>query len=269
MTETTKREQRKTQEWMSLMAITLFLGFSLNLSAQIRTDKETDGLKGRVKSVSLERATISRRDGQSAETTRILLSVTTYDEKGNRVEEVRYNSNGSLAEKTTFARDENGNQTTTRYKADGTMSAKWVSTFDASGKMTSGAQYAPDGSLRLKMVRKFDANGKLIEGAMYNADGSLMNKTLFKYDAEGQQAEDTVYDASGVLMQKYIRSNTGDTVTLYDKNGAISYKSVSQSSSLEFDSHENWIKRTTPRTITQGEKVEEEIEVAYRAIIYY
>ena len=250
---------------------TLLLGLLLVyiISAQIRTDKEVDGLKGEVKSVRLERTEIFQREGKPVEKARILQSVITYDEKGNKIEELRYNFNGSLAEKMVFARDDKGNQTKIIYKPDGTIDSKWVYNFDASGKMTGGAQYNSDGVLRLKMVRNFDARGKLIEGAMYAADGSLMNKTLFKYYAEGKQTEDAVYNASGTLMQKYMRSDIGDTVVLYDNDGEIRYKAISQSPSLELDSQGNWIKRSTLRTVTQGDKAEGVIEVVYRTIIYY
>jgi hypothetical protein len=254
----------------NLLGMLLFsLSLACTASAQARVDRETDGLKGRVKSVRVERSKVRKRDGRTFEESKRLQSVATYDEKGNKLEEVGYNSDGAVTWKRVFARDDKGNRTETTYKADGTIDAKWVTTYDASGKMTGSAQYAADGSLRHKSVREFDANGKLITGAIYDANGSLMNKTFFSYDAKGPQARDALYNADGTLVQELVRTDTGYTVVLYDSDGSVRYKSFDQLPSSELDSNGNWIKQTTLRTILQGGKPEETEEVTYRTIIYY
>ena len=251
-----------------LGVLLLSLSLASFTSAQTMTDRETDGLKGKVKSVRVESAHVSKRDGQAFESSRRLQSEATYDEKGNKLEEIRYNSRGAIEERVVSGRDEKGHPTKTQYKADGTIASKWVFNYDAKGKMTGGAQYAADGTLQLKMVREFDANGKFISGAMYDVNGALMNKTVSVYDAQGKQAKDTVYNAAGALLQELVRAGGVDTVTMYDSDGTIRYKAVSQSPAVESDSNGNWIKRSTPMTTTQRGKTEEGIEVVYRTITY-
>lgn len=250
-----------------LLLLSLTLASFVN--AQTLLDREMDGLKGKVKSVRVERASVLKRAGQLVEGARVLQSETTYDEKGNRLEEVRYSRNGAVEERVVSGRDENGNQTKTNYKPDGTIVSKWVYTYDAKGKMMGGAQYAADGTLQMKMVREYGADGKAISGAMYDANGALMNKTLFSYDEKGKQKKDVLYNAAGALMQEYARSAEGDTVVLYDNNGTIRLKSVSQAPAFEYDASGNWIKESISRTDTHGDKTAETIEVAYRTITYY
>jgi antitoxin component YwqK of YwqJK toxin-antitoxin module len=238
------------------------------INAQTKTDLEIEGLKGPVKSIRFERAEFLQGASNPVEKWRFLESVTTYDEKGNRVEESRYNSDGSLFEKMVFTRDDKGNQTKTIFKANGTVDSKWVYAYDSHGRITNGAWYNSDGSLRLKIVKTYDVNGKLIEDAMYNADGSTRYKTLFSYDAEGNR-RDTAYSNTGSLANKSVWSKSGSNVVLYNNDGTISYEADSQSPTLEYDSHGNWIKWSTPKRVTRGNKTEEVIEVVYRSYIYY
>jgi antitoxin component YwqK of YwqJK toxin-antitoxin module len=253
-----------------LLGMMLFSLLSIQvMNAQARVEREIDGLRGAVKSARIERTEISQIEGRSVEKPRVLESLITYDEKGNKIEELRYDYKGSLAEKMVFSRDDKGRQVKISYKPDGKMESKWVFTFDDKGKLTGGTAYNPDGTVKLKMERIFDASGRLIEASMHNPDGSLMNKTLFKYDAEGKPTEQAVYDAVGELMQRSVWSKAGNDDELYDNNGGVRYKSVSQPPTFEFDSHENWIKRSWARTESRGDKTTEVVIVLYRTISYY
>lgn len=242
------------------------LSFS-TIHAQIKTDLEIEGLKGPVKSVRFERAEILQ--GDNVERARWLVSVTTYDEKGNRLEELKYNANGALLKKMVFTRDDKGNQMKIIYKADGTIDSKWIYNYDSRGKMTNGTWYDPDGTLRLKIVKTYDANGKLIEDAMYNADGSTKYKTIFTYDAKGNRVSDTAYSDTGAVANKSVWSKSGGDVTLYNNDGTIWYRASSQAPTLEYDPYGNWTKWSTPKKETRGSKAEEIIEVLYRTYSYY
>jgi YD repeat-containing protein len=168
-----------------------------------------------------------------------------------------------------FARDDQGNQITTIYRADGTLDSRWVYNYDAHGKLTCGTWSDPDGALRLKIVKIYNADGKLIEDAMYNPDGSVRYKTLFSYDARGNRVKDTAYEGSGALANKTVWSRSGGNIVLYNKDGTIRYKAISKPATLEYDSHGNWIKWSTPKTETKGPASEELIEVLYRTYAYY
>jgi hypothetical protein len=238
--------------------------------AQTGSDRESEGLKGPVKSVRLKTAEISQRDGKAFERISSLEILTTYDENGNKTEESRY-SRGSLLEKTTYARDDKGTQTKIRYQADGKMIRKSVAGFDEQGKPTGSNEYDANGVLQSKSVYTYDAQGKFLEAAIYNADGSLKNKTIFKHDAAGKQVGLEVYDASGKLLQQQSQSETENTSTVYGTEPADTRQFVNRptSDSEEFDAHGNWIKKSTPVSVNRLGVTEKIIEVIYREITYY
>ena len=251
-----------------VMSLILLLTHLTNAQAQL--DREFDGLKGSVKTVRLERAEVSQRDGKAVESPRQLESVTTYDEKGNKTEALNYDYKG-ISRRSVFTRGENGNQIQTKFKPDGSVDSKWIQTYDARGRMSGGAQYNADGVLQRKSVSTYDPNGKFVDGAMYNADGSLINKTVYRYDAEGKPTGLDLYNANGVLIMKSVDTASESVATLYNDDGTVQtqFANARQSSTQEFDSHKNWIKQSTPKSVVRAGQAAESVEVLYRTITYY
>jgi len=105
-------------------------------------EKEKTGYKGRVKSVKVSSFDIEQIDGKLVRT-RLFENISKYDEKGNIVEEVRYNSSEKINSKGTYKYDEIGNLVETL-------------TYDASGKVT------------LKNSTKYDKKGNKIKKTSYD-----------------------------------------------------------------------------------------------------
>ena len=79
-----------------------------------------------------------------------------YNEKGNKIEENYYNSNGSLIYKNTYKYDEKGNK-------------------------IEEYHYDEDGKFNYKTTYKYDEKGNTIEINNYNSDGRLDSKYTYKY----------------------------------------------------------------------------------------
>src|SRR3954447_16324418 len=92
---------------LSLVILIVATLLSPSILAPKRTgpDSKFYGFKGPVKTVRVEIADIKSRDGKSVEERRRLISSTTYDEKGNMVEEIRYNLDGSVLDRQVFIHD--------------------------------------------------------------------------------------------------------------------------------------------------------------------
>jgi outer membrane biosynthesis protein TonB len=108
------------------------------------SEREQDGLAGPVRRVKTETAKISVKAGKPVEGERQVLETTTYDQKGNRVDNAYFlAAGGSLTGKEVYKYDERGNIVEmTLHNDDGTLLAKEVYTyeFDAVGnwvKMTT------------------------------------------------------------------------------------------------------------------------------------
>jgi protein TonB len=108
--------------------------------AAASNEREQDGLAGPVRRVKTETAKITAKGGKPVEGARQVLETTTYDQKGNRVDNAYFlAAGGSLTGKEIYKYDERGNIVEmTLHNDDGTLLAKEVYTyeFDAVGNWT-------------------------------------------------------------------------------------------------------------------------------------
>ncbi|HEV3468373.1 MAG TPA: TonB family protein [Pyrinomonadaceae bacterium] len=107
-------------------------------------DREQDGLVGPVRRVKTETAKVTVKGGKPSEGPRVLLEATTYDMKGDRVDNAYYlAAGGTLTGKEVYKYDERGNMVEmTLHNADGSLLSKetYAYEFDAVGnwvKMTT------------------------------------------------------------------------------------------------------------------------------------
>jgi protein TonB len=118
------------------------------------SEREQDGLSGPVRRVKTETAKITVKGGQPVEGPRQVLETTTYDQKGNRVDNAYFlAAGGSLTGKEVYKYDARGNIVEmTLHNDDGTLLAKEVYTyeFDAVGnwvKMTTSVAVMEGGKV--------------------------------------------------------------------------------------------------------------------------
>lgn len=117
-------------------------------------EREQDGLAGPVRRVRTETAKISVKNGKPVEGARQVLETTTYDQKGNRIDNAYFlAAGGSLTGKEVYKYDERGNIVEmTLHNDDGSLLAKEVYTyeFDAVGnwvKMTTSVAMMEGGKV--------------------------------------------------------------------------------------------------------------------------
>ena len=85
------------------------------------------------------------------------------------------------------------------YNSDGSLMGKILHKYDSQGNMIESTGYYSDGSLMEKYLYKYDSQGNMIEEARYNSDGSLDYKYLYKYDSQGNNIEKARYNSDGSL----------------------------------------------------------------------
>ena len=172
-----------------------------------KNDLTEENLKGKVKSITENTYEAVDKFGQ-IEKGDILVDSSAvytddghfkiYNEKGNKIEENYYNSNGRLYSKTTYKYDEKGNMIEDNF-------------YDSD-----------DGSLIYKNTYKYDEKGNKIEEYHYDEDGKFNYKYTYKYDEKGNNIEKNNYDSNGRLDSKYTYE--------YDKNNnwtqRIEYKNT-------------------------------------------
>jgi periplasmic protein TonB len=141
------------------------------------TEREQDGLAGPVRRVRTETAKITVKGGKPVEGARQVLETTTYDQKGNRVDNAYFlAAGGSLTGKEVYTYDERGNIVEmTLHNDDGSLLAKEVYTyeFDAVGnwtKMTTSVAVMEGGKITFEPS---EVTYRLIS---YFVDGALLTK---------------------------------------------------------------------------------------------
>jgi protein TonB len=122
--------------------------------ASATSDREQDGLAGPVRRVKTETAKIAVKNGKPVEGARAVLETTTYDQKGNRVDNAYFlEAGGTLTGKEVYKYDDKGNIVEmTLHNEDGSLLAKEVYgyEFDAVGnwvKMTTSVAIIEGGKL--------------------------------------------------------------------------------------------------------------------------
>jgi len=213
-----------------------------------------------------------------------------FDKKGNRIEELLYNENNQLEQRTMvkynaqrlpvstimedckgrkiqyfkYIYNELGNLTQlTGYDNRGKISEKSYYTYDSHGNLT---KYMGFGQFdNQKIYYKYNSNRKITEQFCVDTKDNFIEKIIYQYENQGKREQRTHLDKNGgvlsVTVYVYDDFNNLLEFTHFDKNNAIieHHEFVYQ-----YDSKNNWTKQTfyygTEKTI---------ISINERIVEYY
>ena len=132
------------------------LSASCNQSEK-KNDLTEENLKGKVKSIkeTTYKAVDKFEQIEKGDVLNNYFNI--YNEKGNKIEDNFYDSDGNLSSKDTYEYDEKGNK----------IEENW---------------YNSDGSLDSKYTYKYDEKGNIIEENYHNSNGRLYEKHTYKYE---------------------------------------------------------------------------------------
>ena len=218
-----------------------------------------------------------------------------YDAKGNKLEEDFYSWMGTRGGHVVHTYDEAGHQlTATSYKSDDSVSWKTIDAYDADGKRIEWSNYQ-NNVLRYKIKYSYDKQGRVIEQETFefNAPPNLISshapvpgKVTYAYDDSDRTRTVMTYLPSGTLKSSEIhtideRGNETSLLTLdenrsiknrdvlrFDKNNSVRALSGKPLWRFEYDSHDNWTKKTY-LIWAAGAKEPEAWNAEYRIITYY
>ena len=229
------------------------------------SDADEEGLRGPVKSVRTEIQylveTPFTRNGTRS-------SITTYNEKGNRLRKESFDFKNNLDLITVY-----GYVDGRRVSASKSIDREYGLPVGTGGGIGGGG-HVP--SNRKKDTRydhwfeyKYDEKKHLVEQAEFVSNGDFLERSVYKY--EGNQKEELVYSADGTLRRRdvYILNDKGDETerTYFDSAGKILSKF---SYTYEYDSKGNWTKRTNSQ-IEGSERLRQlnPPSIHLRTITYY
>ena len=265
-----------------------------------KATREVQGLNGPIHSVAVATAMPVDKDGAWEPGEQKLVSVETYDKRGNRTERAIYAPDGTVSSKIVFTYDEQGNETETTwyntdgtpqsriistyvdkghkteahsYTANGTLLRRTVFTYDARGNETATHNYTPEGVLESSMVSTYDDNGNLEETAWYYADGKQQGQLVYKRDAKGTLLSSVAFEYApdGTLQSRtdstYDARGNPTEVIWYGDNSKSQKK---ENSTYRYDIFGNWTQQTTTKwASTDNKSFFEPPSVNYRTLTYY
>lgn len=140
-----------------------------------------------------------------------------YDENGNVIEEIIYNTDGNLI-------------------------AKGLLNYNEKQDVIEAVEYDSDEKLQRKLKFKYDNDGNLIEGIEYDSYGDCNRKLRFKYDQNRRILNFREYDSYGLLSNKeiYRYDEKGKLVEL--KSDWYGEGRINSKLQYKYDDEGNWIK---------------------------
>lgn len=200
------------------LVLTFFL-FLFNPAAAQKTDRETAGLLGVVKTLSSKQTNSFPGDAAKAAQTK-QRDIITYDKNGNETERIIYDDYGLLigTEIRTFT---TGNNLIESVLTDPkkTLTGKRVYSFE-NNRLTQTVDLDGKGNTNLKQINSYDAKSRITEETYYIADKAF-GKTTYKYDLKGNLAEASFFLADGTKAIAPIGPCLGThrVTYLYNENG--------------------------------------------------
>ncbi|MFY9622274.1 MAG: hypothetical protein WAM70_16380 [Pyrinomonadaceae bacterium] len=171
---------------------------------------------GSTKTVESGTITYAVKDGKRVEGKSRVTQKWSFDERGNLMEAVTFDADGSISSKLVYTYDAIGRHTGYEeyYRGAGKAMGdprKHIFTLDHNGKIVERIIYEADGSVGSRFTCKYDSKGNKIEDAYYSWTGATIGRTAYTYDAAGRVLTQAAHDANDVVSWK--------TVDSYDSAG--------------------------------------------------
>ena len=225
------------------------------------TDADDEGLHGPVKTVRIEIKYLTETPFTRSGTRS---SITTYNEKRNRVRKESFDFKNNLDLITVYGYVDGRRVSASKY-----IEREYGPPVGTGGGGPRPSNRKKDPRYDLRFEYKYDEKKRLAEQTEFVSNGDFVERSVYKY--EGNQKEELVYLEDGTLWRRhvYILNDKGHEIerTDFDKDGKVVSKI---SFAYEYDSNGNWTKRTTsPSETSERLRQLNPPSVHLRTITYY
>ena len=240
-----------------LLILCLVGTLSVTVRAQVKSDREHDGLSGPVETVTTEVTEIISKGGKRVEGPRVPQHTVTYDARGNRVKRVDFNRDGSVAQTLVYKYDTEGrNIGYEDYVAGLSTPRKHIYTLDQKGYRVAYRIEQPDGkagderyvykyddkgsllveelyyktTLVSRNENTYDQQGRLLSQVSYNPDSTVSSRIRVSLAADGKPVERTRHDGDLLTYRvRYTYDKKGRRVEVETTGSYVESDSVSES----------------------------------------
>lgn len=154
--------------------------------------------------------------------------VTTFDDKGKKIDDSSYEPNGVLTGKTIYKYTGADLTDESYYNGNGALTWKNIYKYNDRGLCIENASYFSDGTLNVRKTFKYNEAGSISEVDIYNADDTLSGKEVYRYDADNVLTEFATYTPDNApLTREFFKYETNGnlskttTYAIYKKFGTV------------------------------------------------
>jgi hypothetical protein len=248
-------------------ALALALLGAVTVGAQKQqNDRETEGLKGPVKVVALERASLEAQGGRVAEGRRLMSDRLTFDAGGVLAEREEYSIAGVLLRKIVYG-TRGGDRVGERVQR-----ARAVDGYLVVAPPAGSGRARGDDTRRVpeSYKYKYDEQGRIREWVVEQR--GVVNMRIV-YNFEGDRREVVSYLGGKSLFSRLVetldaRGNVVEATDFDVQTGAVNAKF--SYGAYEYDAHGNWVKRVVSKQTGEGAQARyEPAQAEYRTITYF
>jgi hypothetical protein len=229
---------------------------------KLTTDAQDDGLKGKVKSLSLSNEDLS---GNWSVSEKKLSVEDFYDENGNKIKHLFYDYRGYPLEISVYGFLDG--MRVSSYKMFESDDSPNITVAIGSADKTDTVKKVPDTRYTTKYEYKYDTQRRLKEIILYRNDGDIYIRNVHSY-SENKIEKDS-FDDNGKLTYKSVETYDIKANLIEDiiTRPNPPYSSTTYKYQYEaFDKQGNWTKRIVSGT---GAGSKEQHYIEYRTITYY
>jgi len=228
-----------------------------------KNDLKRMSLKGNVKSIKEYNYQTVEKGGEITDGQLQFYYQNTFNNKGNKIADVRFDPDGKVNKKYEYKYDSAGRRIEqNQYTINGSLIRKIIYTYDAKGNLTEDNSYDPDGKFDKKYTYTYDDTGNVTEDNSYDTGNNLLKKITYKYDNAGNKTESSRFSARGDLEKKFIYKYDRKGNMVEETDRSSDGTRVTYQYTYEFDRNENWTKKITSND-------DKPVNVIVREIEYY
>ena len=201
---------------LGLLCLSCESGRSSGTRPQTETERDSLGLRGPIRSLSIFRADLVKQGAGWESQTELPVRTDRFDRRGHLTERLSYDQDGTLHERVVFAYDAGTKEREVRrYGPENSLLGREVSSYAEHGTSAESRSYSARDTLTERAVFQYDDHGREIESQTYQPGGELKNRSASRYDVQGNIEEQMWYDAADTLVKKvvYYRDFQGTLVT--------------------------------------------------------
>ncbi len=211
-----------------------------------KTDHQKLNLRGQVKSIRESSYPAKENKGEIQLGEMSHYYINTFNEKGNKAEDIQFKPDGTPMKKYVYQYDTLGRRSVRlQYDSASNLVRKITYTYNADGLCTEDNSFDPTNRLEKKYTYTYDRKGNCIEDKSFTPDNVLQKKNTYVYDSDGKLISMNSYNGKGDLEKEvtyrydYQNNIIDEEVNLsVGGNPVYNYHYV-------YDKQGNWIKKVT------------------------